>query len=369
MSKNQINNSNIFDIDSHIKHLILPSLREYTSSPNLLQNENLRNDDTNKYPGEEVLDYTFPDIYDIFQSTCNTLSLNPKIFILKVYPSWEIQGYAFISNPPFKICVSSGAVERLKPDELKFLIGHEIGHCLMGNLIKYNKNGDSLEDYIFSRRLEICADRFGFLSINNIEVAQNTIMKLMTGLDDRYLKIDITKFLQNKSELAIGNDYKYSTHPPGHLRIKFLYNFAAIEDLINKGPGHSDIDKANKTIEKELDDNMDKAIIEEIEESIAELLIWLTALPVLMKQSVKVPELSKNLSIPINKDLIVKAIRKINSYPDSDRANFLKQEIHQLYYKSLKIGPRRTKDILLLYKKYFPTVLFEKDSFYESLFD
>ena len=123
MSKNQINNSNIFDIDSHIKHLILPSLREYTSSPNLLQNENLRNDDTNKYPGEEVLDYTFPDIYDIFQSTCNTLSLNPKIFILKVYPSWEIQGYAFISNPPFKICVSSGAVERLKPDELKFLIG------------------------------------------------------------------------------------------------------------------------------------------------------------------------------------------------------------------------------------------------------
>jgi hypothetical protein len=357
-------------LDEYLGDTLLPSLAGYTRLPNF--NASIKPADIFDHghiPGEHVSENSVPRLFKTLKNTCETLKLDHNMFVLKVFPQWDIQGYAYISkNAPYITAISSGSVERLDEQELSFLIGHEIGHCLMGSLIEYNKNSTTLEDLIYSRRLEISADRFGYLAVNDIKIAANTIMKLMTGLSNEYLDYDINKFLNEKIDYS-GTNSKRSSHPDGHLRIKYLHQYSLIsyEDLVQKRSNL--IKKINKSIERELDKLIDNEVYDDIKKRINELAIWLFTLPILMKQQISVNTLCKSLSVEVDLDQVKKAITFISSIPDRERADNMSNNIHQLINDAIKTGPRATYNFLTNYNKLFPTIQFDNPTFYNSIFE
>lgn len=127
------------------------------------------------------------------------------------------------------IVLDSGLLDLVDEDELRFVIGHEIGHVLSGHAVYqtllmrllamsgvfYAVPGGALGVRAiiaalmeWSRKAELSADRAGLLATQNPAVATRVHMKLASGghLDD----LDATSFFAQASEYAETEDLRDS---------------------------------------------------------------------------------------------------------------------------------------------------------------
>jgi len=159
-----------------------------------------------------------------------------------VYPSHEVQ--ASVSREPngsVLLAISSSAVTMLSHDELRFVIGHEMGHVAFDHidmpvhLVPDDPNEEYLE---LQRAAEISADRVGYLQVRSLDVAVSAMAKMASGLDARHLEFNPASFIQQVRDLkmhpAIG--VAFSTHPPLPIRARALVGLAATEVLERQGP-------------------------------------------------------------------------------------------------------------------------------------
>lgn len=136
----------------------------------------------------------------------------------------------------FTVVISSALVERLKIDEIRFVIGHEVGHFLCGHWQYPGEDEDgSLGDRLATLRLmraaEISADRIGMLACGSLEHACAAMIKVAAGLGDPHLQPDIPSILLQFRELARGDGAEaaiWTTHPIIPLRVKSLLRFEPI---------------------------------------------------------------------------------------------------------------------------------------------
>ena len=120
---------------------------------------------------------------------------------LYVTPSDQINAFCMpLPEGALLLVMSSGAVERFTQHELLFLLGHEIGHGLLGhyqfpaaamvqpdceeNALPWNT---CMEILSWSRASEISADRMGLICCQSAEVATRAFLKLASGLPSRFL--------------------------------------------------------------------------------------------------------------------------------------------------------------------------------------
>ena len=138
---------------------------------------------------------------------------------LFVSESAEINAVAVHSRDqlPHIISLSSRLIERMDDEEIRFVLGHELGHlCFQHNRLLLlplvfgkDDDGDSQMPNLLARRLEIwqrlaelSADRAGFLAANGrLEAAVSVFFKLASGLGPEHLHFDIAAFLQQLEEL------------------------------------------------------------------------------------------------------------------------------------------------------------------------
>ncbi len=106
-----------------------------------------------------------------------------------------LNAYAFGLSAPQTIVLYSGLVEHLDEDELRFVIGHEMGHVvfqhtrlnsLIGGLagvpgIPFLSQLAALAFLAWSRCAEFSADRAGLVACGHLDKAQSAIVKLMVG--------------------------------------------------------------------------------------------------------------------------------------------------------------------------------------------
>lgn len=127
------------------------------------------------------------------------------------------------------IVLSSGLVHHLDDDELRFVIGHELGHAISGHavyrtlLLRLLGLGGLLNAIPggaigirmitvglleWSRKAELSADRAGLLAAQDPTAALRTHMKLASGgtLDE----LDVTSFLSQGAEYDEGGDVRES---------------------------------------------------------------------------------------------------------------------------------------------------------------
>ncbi len=146
-------------------------------------------------------------------------------------------GLAFIKKSNYIVFLNSGLLNLLNLNEVKFIIGHELGHLKYQHhrIIKNPKKRSlpifTIRLFEHSRYAEISADRCGLLSAGSLDSAKSALLKIATGTDLQYLEEDsiginvqineIKDILKSNAGLI---DEKLS-HPYSLIRIHALEKF------------------------------------------------------------------------------------------------------------------------------------------------
>ena len=180
--------------------------------------------------------------------------------------------------------------------ELSFVIGHEIGHYVFKHY-KYprpNNNESQIERFNklqLSRAAEISADRMGLLATisedgkSRIEVAVSSMIKIVSGVSDKYFKLNISSYLKQGRDLIqiSGNSEAiHSTHPVFPDRVPALMQFEISEPYYQfiKSDKISSInkEKLDSSIDKKMKSHSGNALEEHIKDLAKGFTIWATIL-------------------------------------------------------------------------------------------
>jgi len=142
----------------------------------------------------------FPDLYQSMLDGCYILDL-PRVPELYVSQDPTVQAMALGTDKPFLV-LTSGIVDLHDPEEIRFVIGHELGHVLSGHtvyrtMLYYLVNLAQrlalvpfawiglkaviwgLEEWY--RKSELSCDRAGLLATQDVEAARRALMKMAGG--------------------------------------------------------------------------------------------------------------------------------------------------------------------------------------------
>jgi Zn-dependent protease with chaperone function len=142
----------------------------------------------------------FPDLYQMMLDGCYILDL-PRVPELYITQTPLVNAMALGMDKPF-IVLNSGLVELMDPEEIRWVIGHELGHVLSGhavyNTMLYNLillaqrlalvpfAWIGLKAVIWGleewhRKAEMSCDRAGLLATQDVDAARRALMKLAGG--------------------------------------------------------------------------------------------------------------------------------------------------------------------------------------------
>ena len=234
----------------------------------------------------KVEEGTLSRYYNIFNEIKETLQFTePVDFYITGDPS--VNAFAIASQEegePNIINVNSSLIQLMTDDELRFVIGHEMGH-----LINKNATLVKLINFVFPHgatipitlqykiRLwqqlsELVADRFGYMAMPNLNVCISAFFKMSSGLHFNKMDMKVGPFLEdNKKRLEYFRNDKginFATHPINPIRVEALNQFSKSVFFNEKGTSKEDLENGmNELIEillkvrnTELDSNMAKFI-------------------------------------------------------------------------------------------------------------
>lgn len=142
------------------------------------------------------------------------------------------------------IMFSSSLLEAFEGSELRFVVGHELGHYLYGHHdipIGYLLKGQAkpspklaLQLTTWSRYAEISADRAGAHCAQDSEGVARSLFKLASGLSGKLVQFNIDEFMQQVDEMQTADaepgqgapqEDWFMTHPFSPLRVRALRLF------------------------------------------------------------------------------------------------------------------------------------------------
>jgi len=197
----------------------------------------------------------FPQVHRLYTDVLETLDA-PDRYPLFISQTPIVNAGAYGMDRPF-IILNSGSIRLLDgEDELRFLLGHEVGHIMSGHvlyrtmtviLIQLAQLGFPVIGIAaravlmalleWSRKAELSADRAGVLAAQNPEAAMRTMMKLAGGGTNE--ETNLSEFLVQADEYRKGGDLvdavfrvlnlMAATHPFHVLRA------AELRDWVEKG--------------------------------------------------------------------------------------------------------------------------------------
>ena len=188
-----------------------------------------------------------PRLYDSFVDVMKKLDFQESTeFFITNNP--ELNAFAISRLEPDEshiININSGLIDKVDDDELKFIVGHEIGH-----LISNNANIAQLLDFVFvdqeetplmmqhkiavwDKLSELTADRFGFMACGRLDKVLSCFFKMASGLsverlnfDPKAFSIENEEILKYFKETGSGN---LLSHPINPIRIKAVELFEQSE--------------------------------------------------------------------------------------------------------------------------------------------
>jgi Zn-dependent protease with chaperone function len=171
----------------------------------------------------------YPRVYQRYTEAASTLDIAelPELFVMQ--SPW-LGGRAIGLDRPF-VVINTASVSQLDDDELRCLLGHELGHVCSGhavyktiliilsrwaaNLSWLPVGALALRGIIAAmmewwRKAELSADRAGLLAGQDPAAALRLLMKLAGGGD--LSQIDTAAFLEQAAEYDGGGDLRDSLH-------------------------------------------------------------------------------------------------------------------------------------------------------------
>lgn len=209
----------------------------------------------------KVEEGTLSRYFNIFNEIKDALHFTePVDFYITGDPS--VNAFAIASQEegePNIINVNSSLIQLMTDDELRFVIGHEMGH-----LINKNATLVKLINFVFPHgatipitlqykiRLwqqlsELVADRFGYMAMPNLNVCISAFFKMSSGLDFNKMDMKVDAFLEdNKKRLDYFRNDKginFATHPINPIRVEALNQFSKSVFFDEKGNSKEDLEK------------------------------------------------------------------------------------------------------------------------------
>jgi len=188
-----------------------------------------------------------PRLFSLFNETREELNFGNSTDLF-VYADSSINAFSIYSTNEERnhiVSLTSGMVERMNDDELRFSIGHELGHIyyrhsrpqlLYSAFEEDPQTKESKMPPYLKRRLEswdrlaeISADRAGFVAVKGqIEPIVSAFFKITCGLGPEHLSFDIRAFLNQLAELRNMKRRAILTmfsHPITPVRVRSLQLF------------------------------------------------------------------------------------------------------------------------------------------------
>lgn len=152
------------------------------------------------------------------------------------------------------IMFSSSLLDAFDDEELRFVMGHELGHFIydhhsipVGYLLKGKQPITpelALRLTSWSRYAEISADRAGAFCTQNLHAVARSLFKLASGVTSSVVRFNLEDFLQQVDDMQLEDDGPgssapmedwFMTHPFSPLRVKALQLFHHSQHMIPKG--------------------------------------------------------------------------------------------------------------------------------------
>ena len=178
---------------------------------------------------KDKLGYTAPvDFYITGDSTVNAFSVASED-----------------EKEPNIVNINSGLFDLMTRDELKFVIGHELGHLInkdtaLARLIQFVFPPQTAVPVTLQYKIrlheqlaELVADRYGYIATEDLGICVTAFFKLASGLDLAKMNVSIDALIadNNKRLAYFLNDKGVSraSHPVNPIRVQALNLFATVE--------------------------------------------------------------------------------------------------------------------------------------------
>jgi hypothetical protein len=187
-----------------------------------------------------------PRIYRLFNDVCTRFGVEAQAEVFCL-PSPEVNAFATIDVREQRayslIGVTSTALERLEDAELRFILGHELGHILFGNnrldgLLSTSKDNPDITvlpafgESLFLRwrkKAEVSSDRAGMLAAGDFRASATALMKATFGLSEKNLNLDVEALVSQVDEIKGHPELMaeaFASHPLLPIRLKALELFS-----------------------------------------------------------------------------------------------------------------------------------------------
>jgi Zn-dependent protease with chaperone function len=208
-----------------------------------------------------VTDSNTPRLLRLFQESADRIKPGPlQAFVV---PSRQLNAYTFGLDDPKVVVLYSALLDVMDADELRFIIGHEMGHIALGHTrlnslvgglagIPSNSLASAVLVTVFlwwNRTCELSADRAGLLATGKPEKAITALIKLVagpTGKTARGLELAYRKIDAEDDTLLGSLQETFASHPMLIRRINALRQWSSSQqyrrlqaDMTRRSPSPS----------------------------------------------------------------------------------------------------------------------------------
>lgn len=162
------------------------------------------------------------------------------------------------SEHPHIVNVNSELFNLMSEDELKFVIGHELGHLInqdtaLRRLIHFVYPPESTQIpitlqykiHLHDNLAELVADRYGYIACGNLEACVTAFFKMASGLDLEKMQVSIDDLLSDNSKhldyFLKGGGMSHYDHPVNPIRVQAINLFASARNQIELDNGMEEL--------------------------------------------------------------------------------------------------------------------------------
>ena len=204
-------------------------------------------------------------LYDLFYDVKRRLGFeDPVDFYItgdSTVNAWTIA--AARKGEPHIVNINSALVNLMTDDELRFVVGHELGHLmnkntemlrLIGFVFPHGSRPPLVLQYkirLWEQLSELIADRFGYLAVQNLAPCLSAFFKMTSGLDVNKVNMQMDVYLEENLkhlEYFIKDEgLSRDTHPVNPIRVQSLNLYAT---CTNHGDLNEKMDEIIKALMK-----------------------------------------------------------------------------------------------------------------------